>query len=204
MEKLKIGYPVVVEGKFDKIRLDTVIDAYIIKTDGFGAFRNPELAGHLKKLVSECGRIILLTDSDGAGRMIRSHLKNIVPAESVIDLFIPDIRGKEKRKSEPSASGLLGVEGMDAEFLRELFRPYADGNAPSPRGSLTVIDFYEAGLTGSENSRENRKRLCRRLDLPAMISTSDLIKAVNMICTNDEFRSLAADIFTEGSKCSEN
>ncbi|MBO4220389.1 MAG: DUF4093 domain-containing protein [Clostridia bacterium] len=204
MEKLKIGYPVVVEGKFDKIRLDTVIDAYIIKTDGFGAFRNAELAGLLKKLVSECGRIILLTDSDGAGRMIRSHLRNLVPAESVIDLFIPDIPGKEKRKSNPSASGLLGVEGMNAEFLRNLFRPYADGNAPSPKGSITVTDFYEAGLTGGENSRENRKRLCRKLDLPAMISTSDLIKAVNMICTNDEFRSLAADTFTEGSKCSEN
>ncbi len=204
MEKLRIGYPVVVEGKYDRIRLDTVIDAYIIKTDGFGAFRNPELSGLLKKLVSECGKIILLTDSDGAGRMIRSHLRNLVPAGCVIDLFIPDIPGKEKRKSEPSASGLLGVEGMDADFIRDLFRPYADGNAPEPKGSVTVTDFYEAGLTGGENSRENRKRLCHKLNLPAMISTSDLIKAVNMICTNDEFRSLADEILTEGSKCSEN
>ena len=121
-EKLKIPYPILVEGKYDRLRLLSVLDAQIITTDGFGIFNKKEKTSLLRAL-AKAGQIIVLTDSDGAGKLIRSHVSGCLPKESVINLYTPEIFGKEKRKAEPSAEGKLGVEGMERELLYNLFLP---------------------------------------------------------------------------------
>ena len=127
-EKLKIPYPILVEGKYDRLRLLSVLDAQIITTDGFGIFNKKEKTALLRAL-AKAGQIIVLTDSDGAGKLIRSHVSCCLPKESIINLYTPEIFGKEKRKAEPSAEGKLGVEGMERELLYNLFLPYTDEKA---------------------------------------------------------------------------
>ncbi len=131
MEKLRIPYPVVVEGRYDELRLQTVLDAQIVRTDGFGVFKKREILLLLRRL-SEKTPLILLTDSDGAGKLIRSHLSSAIPPERLIQLYIPRIPGKEKRKARASAEGTLGVEGMESDLLYRLFEPFA-GNDPDVR-----------------------------------------------------------------------
>jgi len=189
MDKLKILYPVIVEGKYDKIKLDSIIEANIIMTDGFGIFKKDELKGLLRRLAEKFGKIIVLTDSDGAGRVIRSHIRGILPPDSVIDLYTPDIKGKEKRKTAPSAAGLLGVEGMEAELLRDLFRPFSDSCDITPKGNITKLDFYGDGLSGRADAAEKRYRLCRTLGLPREMSANALLSAVNMLYTREEYLS---------------
>lgn len=190
MEKLKIRYPIIVEGKYDKIKLDSILDANIIKTDGFGVFKKNELAAFIRRLASECGKIIVLTDSDGAGRLIRSHIKSIVPPANLIDLYTPDIKGKEKRKTAPSAAGLLGVEGMDADFLRELFMPYSGDEIPSSRGDMTKFDFYNDGLSGRDGAQARREKLCEMLSLPREMSAGALLAALNMLKNREQYEEL--------------
>lgn len=190
MGKLKIPYPIIVEGKYDKIKLDSILDANVIKTDGFGVFKKDELSAFIRRLALECGKIIVLTDSDGAGRLIRSHIKSIVPPENLIDLYTPDIKGKERRKSAPSAAGLLGVEGMEAELLRELFLPYAGGGLPQRRGDMTKYDLYSDGLSGKEGAEEKRARLCEMLSLPRQMSAGALLAALNMLKSREQYEEL--------------
>ena len=120
MDRLKIPYPVIVEGKYDRAKLSSVIDARIITTDGFGIFKNKEKTALLRALAKKTP-LIVLTDPDGAGGVIRSHICSVLPADSVIRLYVPRVKGVEKRKKEPSAEGVLGVEGMDTEHLRRIF-----------------------------------------------------------------------------------
>ena len=137
--------------------------------------------------------LILLTDSDGAGKLIRSHLTSVLPKERVIQLYVPRISGKEKRKSEASAEGILGVEGMERELLYELFAPYADAEAVANRmaeNPLSKTDFYEDGLTGTEGSREKRDELCIRLGLPTGMTPNALLAALRMLCTYEEYCAL--------------
>ena len=134
--------------------------------------------------------LILLTDSDGAGKLIRSHLTSVLPKERLIQLYVPRISGKEKRKSEPSAEGILGVEGMERELLFNLFSPYADSNAVALRMSenpLCKTDFYEDGLTGGEGSRQRRDALCAQLGLPAGMTPNALLAALRVLCTYEEY-----------------
>ena len=142
MERLKIPYPVIVEGKYDKLRLESVIEAHIIPTDGFGIFKKEEKASMFRALAKKTP-LILLTDSDGAGKLIRSHLTSVLPKERLIQLYVPRISGKEKRKNEPSAEGILGVEGMERELLFELFNQpcYAAAfNITAVRGVSLCVD----------------------------------------------------------------
>lgn len=141
MDKIPISLPVVVEGKYDQIKLASIIDATILTTEGFGIFNNKEKRALLRAL-SKNG-IILLTDSDGAGGMIRSHLQSFLPPDKIYHLYIPQIAGKEKRKKSPSKAGTLGVEGMDAALLREMFQKFAD-----PRGDAawTARYYHKGGL----------------------------------------------------------
>ena len=192
MERLKIPYPVIVEGRYDKLRLESVIEAHIIPTDGFGIFKREEKASMLRVLAQKTP-LILLTDSDGAGKLIRSHLTSVLPKERVIQLYVPRISGKEKRKSEASAEGILGVEGMERELLYELFAPYADAEAVANRmaeNPLSKTDFYEDGLTGTEGSREKRDALCLRLGLPTGMTPNALLAALRMLCTYEEYCAL--------------
>lgn len=197
MDKLKILYPVIVEGKYDKIKLDSIIDANIIRTDGFGIFKKDELKDILRRLADKFGKVIVLTDSDGAGRVIRSHLRGILPKGSIIDLYTPDIKGKEKRKTSPSAAGLLGVEGMEADLLRELFRPFSDSLEVSARGDITKLDFYEDGLSGGAGASGKRERFCRCVGLPKEMSANALLSAINMLYTRQEYYSVLERIEEE-------
>lgn len=195
-ERLKIPYPVIVEGRYDKLRLESVIDGHIIPTDGFGIFKKEEKASMLRALAQKTP-LILLTDSDGAGKLIRSHLTSVLPSERVIQLYVPRISGKEKRKSEASAEGILGVEGMERTLLYELFAPYADADAVENRmakNPLSKTDFYEDGLTGGEGSREKRDALCVRLGLPTGMTPNALLAALRVLCTYEEYCALVGRI----------
>lgn len=192
MERLKIPYPVIVEGKYDKLRLESVIEAHIIPTDGFGIFKKEEKASMFRALAKKTP-LILLTDSDGAGKLIRSHLTSVLPKERLIQLYVPRISGKEKRKNEPSAEGILGVEGMERELLFELFKPYANAQAVASRmaeNPLCKTDFYEDGLTGKEGSSEKRDALCAQLGLPLGMTPNALLAALRVLCTYEEYCAL--------------
>ena len=192
MERLKIPYPVIVEGKYDKLRLESVIEAHIIPTDGFGIFKKEEKASMFRALAKKTP-LILLTDSDGAGKLIRSHLTSVLPKERLIQLYVPRISGKEKRKNEPSAEGILGVEGMERELLFELFKPYANAQAVASRmaeNPLCKTDFYEDGLTGKEGSSEKRDALCAQLGLPLGMTPNAFLAALRVLCTYEEYCTL--------------
>ena len=189
MERLKIPFPIIVEGRYDVLRLQQVVDGQILTTDGFRLFNHEEKI-KLFRALSKKTPLILLTDSDGAGKLIRSHITSMIPPERLIHLFIPRIVGKEKRKSVPSAEGTLGVEGMDASLLYELLSPYADAEAVNLRLSqnpLSKADFYMDGLTGGEGSREKRDALAVRLGLPAGMTPNSLLAALRVLLTYEEY-----------------
>lgn len=188
-DRLKIPYPVVVEGRYDKLRLQNVIEAQILTTDGFGVFNKNEKA-QLFRTLAKRTPIIVLTDSDGAGKLIRSHLTSMIPAERLIHLYVPRIAGKEKRKNAPSAEGVLGVEGMENELLSRLFAPYADADALLLRAKenpLSKVDFYMDGLTGGEGSAVRRDAFAEKLGLPAGMTPNALLSAVRVLCTYEEY-----------------
>ncbi len=187
-EKLVIPYPVIVEGKYDKIKLSSIIEAQIIPTAGFGVFKNREQAQLLRKL-AEKSMIIVLTDSDGGGKVIRSHISSLIPKDRLIQLYTPQIKGKERRKDAPSAQGLLGVEGIDAELLRELFAPYAQGDAAQRRGEnpLSKTDFFIDGLSGGADSKARRAEIARSCGLPEDMTANALLDALKMLLTYEEY-----------------
>ncbi len=186
---IKLDRPVIVEGKYDVIKLSNIIDGIIIKTDGFGIFKDKEKQKLLRRLAEEKG-IIVLTDSDSAGFLIRKFLNSTVPADKITHVFIPDIFGKEKRKTEKSKEGKLGVEGIKEEIILEAFTKagvFLEKNDACERRLITNLDFYEWGLSGKENSKEKRKTLLKKLELPERMSSSSMIKILNTFVTYDEF-----------------
>ena len=188
-DRLKIPYPVVVEGKYDKLRLQNVIEAQILTTDGFGVFNKTEKT-RLFRALAERTPIIVLTDSDGAGKLIRSHLTSTIPADRLIHLYVPRLKGVEKRKKIPSAEGVLGVEGMENALLYDLFAPYADAEAVLLRASenpLCKTDLYLDGLTGGEGSAARRDAFAERLGLPAGMTPNALLSALRVLCTYEEY-----------------
>ncbi len=192
-EKLKIPYPVIVEGKYDRLRLISVIDAQIYTTDGFCVFSKGEKLA-LFRALSEKTPIILLTDSDGAGKVIRSHIASSIPKEKLIQLYIPQIKGKEKRKAAPSKEGTLGVEGMERGLLRSLFAPYAaDGDERSDvymrslENPLSKADFYRDGLSGKDDSSKKRDELAKKLSLPNGMTANALLAALKLLLTYEEY-----------------
>lgn len=187
-EKLRIALPVVVEGKYDKIKLDSVIDATVLTTGGFGIFSSAEKKALIRRLCKD--GVILLCDSDGAGKVIRGYLKGILPPERVYDLYIPKIAGKERRKRVGSKEGTLGVEGMDADLLRALFAPYAADGVPT-RTPLTKADFYAYGLSGGANAAALRDALAAQFDLPSGMTANALIAALALLCSREEFETAA-------------
>ena len=192
--KLKIEKIVLVEGKYDKIKLDSILDATVIPCDGFGIFREKEKKALLRRLAKERG-IIVLTDADGAGLVIRNHLKNVLSGNDIIHLYTPAVHGKEKRKAVPSKAGLLGVEGIEADTLRALFLPFAAGEEQTKKkAALTKVDFYTDGLSGGENSAELRKAFCAEAGFPADISAGSLLEAVNLLYSEEEYRAILTKI----------
>lgn len=193
---IKLDRPVIVEGKYDVIRLSNIIDALIIKTDGFGIFKDKEKQSLLRRLAGKKG-IIVLTDSDSAGFLIRNFIAGIVPPEKITHVYIPDIFGKEKRKEAPSAEGKLGVEGICEELLLESFRKAGVTATASveKRRLITNIDLYEAGLSGGKDSAKKRKELLKRLSLPERMSASSLVKILNTFVTYEEFEKNVRELF---------
>ncbi len=186
MEKLKIPYPIIVEGKYDKIKLSSVVDGDIFITSGFGIFKNKELCALFRRLAHN-SPIIILTDSDGAGTVIRKRFSSMIPPDRLIDLYIPQIKGKEHRKAQPSKEGTLGVEGIDTETLRKILSPFAT-DEPRYCGGITKTDMYELGLCGGENSSEKRAALARKLGFPENISANSMLSALNILYTKEELK----------------
>lgn len=179
--KLKLRYPVVVEGKYDKIRLSNLVETPIIVLNGFSVFHDAQKKALLKRLCAESG-LIILADSDRAGAFIRSKLKGILTEGKVYQVYAPQLSGKERRKDAPAADGLLGVEGIDCETLRPLLLPYAlGGDAPTCAG-ITRAMWYADGFSGGEGAAERRKRLAQALQLPDNLSSNALLEAVNLVC----------------------
>ena len=176
--------PVIVEGKYDKIKLSSVIASPIITTDGFGIFNNREKAALIRKL-AEKGGVIVITDSDGAGLVIRNRIKSIASGCCVENIYIPQICGKEKRKAQPSKEGYLGVEGMEKELLLKLLEKYMDTSARSDGIKVTKTYLYELGLSGAKNSSVLRRAVCKELELPCDMSANALCEAVNLLYSAD-------------------
>lgn len=199
MEKLNIPYPIVVEGKYDRLRLLCVCNAQIITTDGFGIFKKHEKLALIRKLGS-ASPIILLTDSDGAGKLIRSHLTSALPKERIIQLYIPKVEGKEKRKAAPSAEGTLGVEGMEQKLLYDLLAPFENSERVEMAESnpLSKTDLYRDRLSGAENSAERRDRLAAMLELPSGMTANALLAALKMIITYEEYERLIEKLDEQG------
>ena len=196
--RLKIPYPILVEGKYDRLRLLSVIDADIYTTDGFGIFKREEKKQLLLSL-SKKTRIIVLTDSDGAGKVIRGHVSSLIPRDRLIPLYVPQIAGKEKRKSAPSKEGLLGVEGMERDLLYALLLPYSS-DAPQGEGArraITKSDLYFDGFTGGENASLRRDRFAEGLGLPRGMTPNALLAALNVLCSYEEYKEAASRFCSE-------
>ncbi len=184
---LQVNQAIIVEGKYDKIKLSSLVKAVILPTHGFRIFKDEEMLTLIRHYARTTG-IIILTDSDRAGFRIRSYLKGAIPDGKIRNIYIPDIFGKEKRKEKPSAEGKLGVEGMDAEVLREAFRKAGVLTENTEQGEpITKTDLYFAGLSGTPDSTAARREFQLSLGLPAMLSASALLEILNSMMTRQEF-----------------
>ena len=197
---MKIREAIVVEGRYDKSTLAGVVDTLILETAGFGVFKDGERLALLRRLAEKRG-LIILTDSDGAGFVIRNYLKGAIPKEQVKHAYIPDVYGQERRKRAPGKEGKLGVEGMPPAVLLEALEragaTFMDGAGPAEREPVTKADFYELGLTGGPDSGARRAGLLKKLGLPERMTTNALLEAVNILYTRDEFMEMAHDGFGE-------
>lgn len=187
---IKIKEAVIVEGKYDKIKLSGILDTVIVETDGFAIFKDKEKQ-HLIRFLAEKRGIIIMTDSDSAGFKIRSFIKGITKNDNVKNVYIPDIYGKEKRKIEMSKEGKLGVEGMETQIIMTALEKAGvlyNENSKKEGREITHTDFFEDGISGGENSSQFRKSFAKHLGLPEMISSSALLKIINSYMTYDEYK----------------
>lgn len=193
---IKLKEAIIVEGKYDKIKLSSIVDGLIITTDGFGIFKDKEKRELIKLLAKKRG-IIILTDSDSAGFLIRSHIKGFVKEGEIKNVFVPDIFGKEKRKTAPSKEGKLGVEGISREILESALKKagianlqgqnQGQGKQPQQR-PVTKTDLFEDGLSGGADSKAKRALLLSQLGLPRRMSTNTLLEAINALYSYEEYK----------------
>lgn len=190
--KPRIREVIIVEGRYDKNALSQVVDAVILTTEGFGVFHDKEKLSYFRRLAEQRG-VILLTDPDGAGFVIRNHLKGALPPERVKQAYVPDVPGKERRKKKGGKEGKLGVEGMSPAVLVEALRragaTFEDGPAAPRRTGLTKADLLEKGLIGP-GSAARRAALQQRLGLPARLTANGLLEALDLLLTRAEFDAL--------------
>lgn len=189
--KRRIREVVVVEGRYDKNALKQAVDAVVVETGGFGVFRDRERLALLRRLAAERG-LILLTDSDGAGFVIRNFLKGAIPRDRLKQAYIPDVYGKERRKAAPGREGKLGVEGMSPQVLLQALERAGATFEDAPAGgreaeAVSKGDFYRLGLTGGPDSGAKRAALLGRLGLPERMSANALLEAVNLLYTREAF-----------------
>lgn len=198
-EKPHISLPIIVEGKYDKNTLSQIVDAHILPTDGFSVFRAKEKQAYLRR-VCEAHGAILLTDSDGGGRQIRSFLTGILPKEKIHSVYIPKIEGKEKRKAKAGKAGTLGVEGMPTDVLLALLSPFFDGTAKEEKTPVTMLDLYEDGLSGGSRAKEKRAALCRLCGFPDDLTTHALLEGLNLFFSAEEYKEKVALLKKEESE----
>ena len=194
---VKIQEAIVVEGRYDKNTLSQIVEAPIFETSGFGIFKDKEQMALLRRVAEKRG-LIVFTDSDGAGFVIRNHIKSAIPGKYLKHAYIPDIPGKERRKAAPGKEGKLGVEGMTPEVILSSLKAAGatlDGSAQeAPRDPITKQDFYEWGLSGGPDSGEKRKKLLKRLDLPERMTANALLQAVNLFCIREELEEILREL----------
>lgn len=193
---IKIDRAVIVEGRYDKIKLSSILDAVIIETEGFGIFNNKEKQQLIRRLADTKG-LLILTDSDSAGFKIRSFIKGIVPAETIKHAYIPDIFGKEKRKTVASKEGKLGVEGVKKELILEALEKagvFCEEIEKTEKREITKLDLYEDGLSGRADSDALRKKLLFHLQLPERLTSNALVQILNTFLTYDEYKKAVEEI----------
>ena len=191
---LHIREAIVVEGRYDKNTLSQVVDTLILETGGFQIFKDPEQMALLERAARRRG-LVVLTDSDGAGFVIRNRIKGTIPAQFLKHAYIPDVYGKERRKRQPGKEGKLGVEGMPPQVLEEVLRragaTFLEEHARSRElPHLTKADLFAAGLSGGAGSAEKRQALLRRLELPEHMSANALLAVLNSCYSREEIASL--------------
>ena len=197
--RLKINQTIIVEGKYDKIKLKSILEANIIATDGFGIYSDEKKRALIKSIAEKTG-IIVLTDSDAAGRRIRNFIKSFASGAKITNVHIPKIAGKEKRKSSPSKENTLGVEGTDKELLLDTLKKFGIGDEGGGDDEkkitkitkITKADFYEDGLSGKKHSSKLREYLCDRLDLPHMPANA-LLECVNILADYGKYKKIVAE-----------
>lgn len=189
MEKIKIKEAIIVEGKYDKIKLSSIFDTLIIETTGFSIYKDKEKQKLIRRCAKETG-IIVFTDSDRAGFLIRGFINGNVPKENIKHAYIPQIRGKETRKAEPSKDGFLGVEGVDKDVIIKAITNAAPVIAEKPGRLVTKADFYADSLSGGEESTKRRDKLKKLLDLPKNMSASALLGTVNQLMSYEQYKEM--------------
>ena len=186
---VRIQEAIVVEGRYDKNTLSQIVDAPILETNGFGIFKDKAQMDLLRRVARQRG-IIVFTDSDGAGFVIRNHIKSVIPGKYLKHAYIPDVFGKERRKNAPGREGKLGVEGMSRDVILESLRragaTFVGEESNEHRQELTKTDLVELGLSGGPGSNEKRKRLMAELGFPAHMSANALLQALNLLYSKEE------------------
>ena len=191
---IKLEQAVIVEGKYDKIKLSSIIDAVIITTNGFNIFKDTEKLELIRYYAEKTG-IIIMTDSDSAGFIIRNHIKGAVKKGTIINVYIPDIMGKEKRKLKPSAEGKLGVEGVEKKIILEaLEKAGVTASAGEEREKITKTDLFTLGLSGGRNSSDLRKKLLEYLKLPSLLSPNSMLEVLNTMMSPEELEEIMCRI----------
>lgn len=189
---IKIKEAILVEGRYDKNTLSQIVDAAIFECSGFGIFKNKEQMDLLRKVAQKRG-LIVFTDSDGAGFVIRNHVKSAIDNQCLKHAYIPDVYGKERRKSAPGKEGKIGVEGMTRDVLLEALRRAGatfEGECATVSGGITKQDMMELGLSGGVDSAEKRHKLLRKLGLPERMSANAMLQALNLLYTKQELEKL--------------
>lgn len=198
---IKLNMPIIVEGKYDKITLENVVDTLIITTNGFGIFKDTQKCELIRMFAKREG-IIVLTDSDSAGNMIRAHIKNIVSDGKIINVYVPQLKGKERRKATASKEGFLGVEGLSKEVLIEalLKSGVTDFKTDKAKAKITKIDMFLNGLSGTKNATNNRKVLLKFLNLPDNLSANATLDVLNTLLDKEEFEKAVTECLNLGDK----
>ena len=193
---VKIGEAIVVEGRYDKNTLSQIVDAPILETAGFGIFKDKKQMALLRRVAEKRG-LIVFTDSDGAGFVIRNHIKSVIDGRYLKHAYIPDVYGKERRKAAPGKEGKLGVEGMRPEILLEALRQAGatvEGEDMPPSRGITKQDLMELGLSGGKDSSEKRRRLLKKLGLPEHMSANAMLQALDLLYTMEALEEMVRDL----------
>jgi ribonuclease M5 len=191
---VKIREAIVVEGRYDQNTLSQIVDAPIFQTNGFGIMKDKAQL-ELLRLVAKKRRLIVFTDSDGAGFVIRNYLKSAIEPRYLLHAYIPDVAGKEKRKRTPGKEGKLGVEGMTPDVILDCLRRAGatiEGESSQPTQSMTKQDLMELGLSGGKDSADKRKQLAKALDFPEHMSSNALLQALNLLYTKEELSQIVS------------